>query len=103
MSLDAATVSELYADASVHALWELSPTRVPYSLGFLDVAVEYLGSPVIESGVPKRIITEIINTQADPIAARCDISLPSGWTAEQRSCRNPGSVSSEERIPPPTV
>jgi len=76
------TVSELYADASVYALWELSPTRVPYSLGFLDVAVEYLGSPVIEAGVPKRIITEIINTQADPIAARCDISLPSGWTVE---------------------
>ena len=28
---------------------------------------------------------------------------PSGWTAEHGSCRNPGSVSSSVRAPPPTV
>ena len=27
----------------------------------------------------------------------------SGWIAEQTSCTNPGSVSSAERQPPPTV
>jgi len=29
-------------------------------------------------------------------------ATPSGWIAEQTSCTNPGSVSSAERVPPPT-
>ena len=30
-------------------------------------------------------------------------AAPSGWIAEQTSCTNPGSVSSSERVPPPTT
>ena len=30
-------------------------------------------------------------------------ATPSGWIAEQTSCTKPGSVSSAERAPPPTV
>ena len=30
-------------------------------------------------------------------------AIPSGWAVEQTSWTNPGSVSSADRVPPPTV
>lgn len=77
----AVSEADLYADESVTALWNLSPTRVAFPAPDVTVAVEYNGSPVAVPETVKDVTTVFTNNRPDPVDVDCALVVPSGWTA----------------------
>lgn len=75
------TEPELYADASVAALWAARPTVVAYPGPDLHVAVDYQDSPAALADSVKEITTSVRNDRREPVTVRCAMAVPDGWKA----------------------
>ena len=89
ISLERKTVSEnldldFKVDENIKKLWYISPTKVDFNLHTLIISVDYLNTPVIQSGVPKIFKVIIKNTRLVNLKVDVSIETPMGWNVEPK-------------------
>ena len=71
----------LHADDSIRALWTTPATRVSFSLGTFDAAIDYGEGPVAVPETSRQIQTLLTNTTPVAQTVHCAITVPVGWKA----------------------
>jgi ADP-ribosylglycohydrolase len=70
----------LYADDTIHQLWERDPLTVTFPEAQFTTSVVYDRTPAVAAGGTTRITTRVSNPHPDPVALTARLITPEGWS-----------------------
>lgn len=71
----------LFADESIRALWDASPTTIRFDFPQVGVSIDYLDDPVVAPGQDKDLVVCVRNPHPDAVEGRVEWLVPAGWHA----------------------
>ncbi|WP_161977913.1 ADP-ribosylglycohydrolase family protein [Dictyobacter kobayashii] len=78
-------IEDLYADESIHALWNASATHIEYPNSALGVIVDYINTPAVIPGENKELLVQLTNPHPKEQVVRYELYGHHGWETATQS------------------